>query len=279
MSVPGRPAEFAHPGSEPDPPNSSAASHASAEPRRVRPLVSRGDSAEAKEPRPANIIRLRPAIPSDARQWSRAIDRRVKLWQGNRESKMPMVPAVHLTAVSRASFCLDGIDISPRNAQAAVDNDSGGRTLGSRHAQRMRGHVAILRRIERLGRRQVALLPGEVFRWHAALACGLPTAVPDAALNTRLTDVCFRLATPHRRMVPAIEEAARLYADLLIDPLFPNFNGILARLLLAYALARSGLPPVVFDAERDTDVEMATPRRLQELIAAALDDLISMSET
>lgn len=160
-----------------------------------------------------------------------------------------------------------------------MDHESGGRTLGSRNAQRMRGHVAILRRIERLGLRQLPLPPGEVFRWHAALACGLPSAVPDAALQTRLTDVCFRLATPHRRLVPAVEEAARIYADLLNDPLFPNFNGILARLLLAYALARTGLPPVVFEPDRDTDDETATPRRLQELLAASLDELIAMAAT
>lgn len=242
------------------------------EPRRVRALSPRGRLES--DPGPP---RARTVLPTDGRQWSRAIDRRVRLWQQN-SPRPPVVPSTHLAEVTRASFCLDGIDLGQRAARAAIAIGSATRTLDSPNVQRLRGHVAILRRIERLSRWRQSLLPREVFRWHAALAHGLPTAVPDSATNARLTDVCFRLGTPHRRRVPAIEEAARLYAELLIDPLFPNFNGILARLLLSYALARTGLPPVVFDAAQDTGPDSATPRRLQELVASALDQLIDVGK-
>lgn len=237
------------------------------QPRRVRPLSHRRPDTSIS---PAGA---RAPMPADARQWSRAIDRRVRLWRGDRAAG-PAIPSSHLAEVTRASFFLDGIEVAIRAARAAVDVGSAARTLDSPNVRRLRGHVAILRRIERLSRRGRAITPGEVFRWHAALAHGLPCAVPDAASSARLTDICFRLATPHRRRAPAVEEAARLYAELLNDPLFPNFNGILARLLLSYALARTGLPPVVFDADEDLDTDSATPRRLQELIAGTLDGLI-----
>lgn len=255
---------------------------AAAEPRRVRPLVPRETAAtDARVTRhgssPGHTLRGRPALPTDARQWARAVDRRLKLWRGER-LQFPAVPGTYLAQVSRASFCLDGIDVRESDARAAIDTGSAIRVLGSRTAQRLRAHAAILRRIQRLGRSQQALQPGEVFRWHAALACGLPSARPDTALTLRLTDVCFRMATPHRRLIPAVEEAARLYSDLLSDPLFPNFNGILARLMLTYALARMGLPPVVFDTDRNVAEQPATPRRLQELIAVSLDDLIASTD-
>ncbi|HEX8912147.1 MAG TPA: hypothetical protein VF796_07285, partial [Humisphaera sp.] len=179
-------------------------------------------------------------------------------------------------AVTRASFRLDGIDVSDRDARTALAGGASARALGPRQAARLRAHAAILRRIERQGWGDGPLPPVEVRRWHSALLNGLPAADPDDATARRLAHVCFRLSTPHRRLRPAVEEVARLHVDLLADPLVPSFNGILARLLLSAHLARVGLPPVRFDVERDREPPRdpaAFALRLKELIVASLDEV------
>ena len=73
-------------------------------------------------------------------------------------------------------------------------------------------------------------------------------------------------------------EAACVHVRLMNDPLFPGFNGLVARLLLQYQLMRAGLPPVVFDAIKDRELmERFTERsfytRLMELVSGGCDGM------
>jgi hypothetical protein len=183
--------------------------------------------------------------------------------------------------VTRASFRLDGIDLPEREVMDAVAAGAAGReSVGpgfrSRQGQRLRNHVAILRRIQQLVRRGHALTAATIVRWYTSVSCGLTSARLDAGSLARLERVARQINCPHLHLRPAIEEIARLYAELLTDPVVPSFNGILARLILTSHLGRCGLPPVLFDPARDAPPPADAGgllRRLLELVQQSYDHL------
>jgi hypothetical protein len=56
--------------------------------------------------------------------------------------------------------------------------------------------------------------------------------------------------------------------ELLVDPLFPGFNGILSRLLLRYHLGRCGLPFVIFDNNFAPSAHNSEPHLTLKLLEA-----------
>ena len=210
--------------------------------------IHRSIAAEPLRPRLATII--------DWPRWTRLIDRKrrslttPRLWPGwvYRQS-------------TQSSFCLEGIEVTDGDIAAAV----AARTLRSRHARRLRAHLAVLRRLDRCRRDRAGLSAGDVVRWYAAVSSGLNTAGPADANGERLAAVVRRVNSPHRRLQPAVTDIARVHADLLAEPIFPGFNGIVARLLLHVHLTASGLPPVVLDPTAD-----AWPDPTPATIAATL---------
>ena len=212
-------------------------------------------------------LRPRPATDIDWPRWTRQLDRKrrglgiVARWPG----------WVYRDA-TRATFLLEGIHVAETEVLRALQVP---RPLRSRHAGRLRNHLAILRSLDRARRRRRPLDGDEVVRWYIAVSSGLSTASLSPASRERLNAVIRQIHSPQRRLQPAVVEAARLYADLRADPMFPGFNGILARLLLHAYLLNSGLPPVVFDAARDGgEVTLLTLMpRLLEMIDTTLDRL------
>ena len=211
----------------------------------------------------ADPLRPRHAATIDWPRWTRLIDRK------RRNLTVPrMWPGWVYRDSTRASFRLEGIDVTDADIATAVTV----RTLHSRRSRRLRAHLAILRRLDRC---RASLVPGDVVRWYAAVSSGLSTAGPIG--SDRLAAVVRRVNSPHRRLQPAVVDIARLHAELLIDPIFPGFNGIVARLLLHVHLTASGLPPVVFDPLVDAwpdPTPVAITATLLSRIDAALDRLL-----
>ena len=190
----------------------------------------------------ADPLRPRAAAAIDWPHWTRLIDRK------RRHLVMPRIwPGWVYREGTRASFRLEGIDVTEADVAAAVM----ARPFRSRPAGRLRAHLAILRRLDRWRGRRPGLTTVDVLGWYAAVSAGLGTAGPTDAGGERLADVVRRVNSPQRRLQPAVTEIARLHAELLADPLFPGFNGIVARLLLHAHLTTCGLPPVVADATQD----------------------------
>jgi hypothetical protein len=178
----------------------------------------------------------------------------------------------YFVAATDASFRLDGLVLPEADLSAALAPGWAHRSLGARQQQRVRNHVAILRSIERLLRRGHPLKPNDVVRWYTSVACGLSTTRLDDAAAARLDAVVRQVNSPHLRLAPAVQNIARLHRQLLVEPVVPGFNGILARLLLHWHLGRCGLPPVLFDAARDVGAvpdEQRLLARLLELIDEA----------
>jgi hypothetical protein len=115
-------------------------------------------------------------------------------------------------------------------------------------------------------RRGQKLRPATVVRWYTSISCGLSIAQLDASQLIRLEEFLGRINVPRLRLRAAVGEIAGVHAELLKNPIFPGFNGIVARLLLQYHLGRCGLPPVVFDAERDRGVVMEKETLVPRLI-------------
>jgi hypothetical protein len=188
-------------------------------------------------------LRPRPAAGIDWPHWTRLLDRR------RRTLVVPAVwPGWVYRDMTRASFRLDGIDVQAADVTDALTPPRS-QPLRSRPARRLRAHIAILRSLDRSRRQGLRLSPGRVVRWYTSVSSGLSTSGLAAADDERLAAVVRRINSPQRRLQPAVLETARLHAELLADPMFPSFNGILARLLLHAHLAACGLPPVVFDAD------------------------------
>lgn len=183
-------------------------------------------------------------------------------------------PRTFLARVTWASFQLDGIDLAEREVsdalargqRASMHGMPGLGAFRAPQAPRLRNHVAILRRIECHIRRAQPLTAGTVIRWYANIGCGLSTALLDSESLSRLERVVRRANSPHMHLRPAVEEAVRVYWELLSDPLIPSFNGILARLLLDYHLGRCGIPPVLFDPTRDRPAANQWPAFLGHLL-------------
>lgn len=211
-------------------------------------------------------LRPRPLPEVDWPRWNRQIERKRRLlrvperWPGwvYRES-------------TRASFILEGIEVDPTDVDRALNAP---KPLRSRHAGRLRNHLAILRSLDRARRQHRALALGEVVRWYTAVSSGLSTANLSPSGHDRLLAITRQIHSPQRRLQPAVLEAARLYTDLLADPLFPGFNGILSRLLLHAYLLNCGLPPVVFDANQEAEANpVAVTAKLLEMLDSSLDRL------
>lgn len=192
-------------------------------------------------------------------------------WAQNR--RMPLALLKRLTWTS---FRLENLAVTEADVESAISPGAprGAAPLRSIKTLRLRNHLAILRRIERLVHQGRELKAEVVLRWYTSIACGLSIGPMDEPRLRRLETALSRMSNPQLRLRQAVNEAAALHAELLRDPLFPGFNGVLARLLLQYHLARSQLPPVVFDPLADRPllgVETALASRLLQGIAETCD--------
>jgi len=171
--------------------------------------------------------------------------------------------------VTWSSFILEGIPLAQADVTDAVSHAVVGKPLRgfrSRTSQRIRNHVAILRRIEMSLRAGAQLTSQTVLRWYTSISCGLSLAAIDETNMARLDNVVRRINSPQFRLQPAITEIAHVHAQLNADPLVPSFNGILARLLLQYHLGRCGLPRILFDASVDSKLMKDEPRLLKRIL-------------
>jgi len=183
-------------------------------------------------------------------------------------------PADYFAIATLRSFQLEGIPLNQSEFTHAMARGWGTNALRSRTDQRVRNHVAILRRIESSLRAGATLTSQTVLRWYTSISCGLSLAALDETTMARLENVVRRINSPQFRLQPAITEIAQIHAQLNSDPLVPSFNGILARLLLQYHLGRCGLPRVLFDTTADSTLLKDEPRllkRILEMVEAAYE--------
>jgi len=207
-------------------------------------------------------------------RWLRLIQRKRRMASRADSPHAAPPPVQYFAAVTLSSFQLEGIPLNPTEVTQAVSHGAAGKSFRSRSTQRIRNHVAILRRIEKSLRAGATLTSQSVVRWYTSISCGLSSAALDESNMTRLDNVVRRINSPQFRLQPAITEIARVHAQLNADPLVPSFNGILARLLLQYHLGRCGLPRVLFDASVDSTLLADEPRllkRILELVDSAYD--------
>jgi hypothetical protein len=225
------------------------------------------DAVRAAGPRPMRREARQPILRRIERQ-RRAFLRLVE----NRA--LPPELFVRLTV---SSFRLEEVDVSEEEVAAALSRRANRRAFRQPQSLRIRNHVAILRLAERAARAGRELKAEAVVRWYTSISCGLSIGAMDGARLERLGQCLRRINSPQLRLRPAIAEVAALHVQLINDPLFPGFNGILARLLLQFHLARCRLPPVVIDATRDDGSPMSEAAfggRLMELVGEALEWLV-----
>jgi hypothetical protein len=207
--------------------------------------------------------------------WSRNTERKRRIaarQEGSASTAAPPpLPVGYFLAATDASFRLDGLELPRRDVEAALARGWGAKAFRPRQQQRVRNHVAILHRIERLLRRGESLKSAEVVRWYTSVACGLSTTQLDEPTTVRLDTVVRQVNSPHLRLCPAVQGIARLHRQMLADPVVPSFNGILARLLLGYHLGRCGLPPVIFVPETDGSGVLLDERRLLARLPELID--------
>jgi hypothetical protein len=234
---------------------------------------------------------LPPVRPASARvdwkAWLRALERKRRLLARRNDEPGDVQALPHylgtddrqyLARVTRVSFEMDGIESADHELTEALAPGAARKPFRSRQAQRLRNHIAILRRIGLLMRHCQPLDPGIVVRWYTSISCGLSSAQLDEPTLSRLGRVVRQINSPHLNVRPALEEIARLYVELTSDPIVPSFNGILARLLLGCHLGRCGLPPVLFDPKRDRPrPDSATNQlaRLLEMVQESYDALLA----
>lgn len=178
----------------------------------------------------------------------------------------PPLPREYLARVTRASFQLEGIDVSEREVSDALAPGPAHRALRPRQGQRVRNHVAILRRIECQARRRQPLSARSVVRWYTSISCGLTSAQLDDESFSRLDGAVRQINCPSLNLRPAVEDVARRYHELIVNPVVPSFNGILARLLLDCHLNRCGLPPALFNPAEDRNLPADVPNLLRRLL-------------
>lgn len=223
-----------------------------------------------------------PAMQAvDWSAWLRQVERKRRLisrLSPPRELVHREFSATFSAQLTIASFRLDGLDVAEDQVHEAVNAAPGRRPFRSRLSQRLRNHLAILCGIGRLLAAGRALKAGAVVRWYTSISCGLCNTSLDEATMNRLSTVAGRISSPRLRLQPAVQDVARLHAQLMADPLVPSFNGILARLLLCYHLGRCGLPPVLLDPGYDrlilADESRLLPR-LMDLIEASYSLLLA----
>jgi hypothetical protein len=182
-------------------------------------------------------------------------------------------PRERLIRQTVASFRLDGIDLSEPLLTEAFARRVAHPQMRPAQAQRIRNHVAILHRIELSLAHGQPLKSPSVLGWYTSVGCGLCTTGPDDSALSRLELLVRRINSPHMRLDPAVREMCDLHARMLADPIFPGFNGIMARLLLRFHLGRCKLPAILFradDAAIAPDCNKLLPRMVQ-LIDQAYD--------
>jgi len=223
----------------------------------------------------------------DWKAWLRSLERKRRILARRKNERvefqgLPQYLGIedrqYLARVTRLSFEMDGIESGDHELTEALAPGAAGKPFRSRQAQRLRNHIAILRRIGLLMRHCQPLDPAIVVRWYTSISCGLSSAQLDEPTLSRLTRVVRQINSPHLNVRPALEEIARLYFELTSDPIVPSFNGILCRLLLGCHLGRCGLPPVLFDPKRDRSrPETATNQlaRLLEMVQESYDALLA----
>ena len=85
----------------------------------------------------------------------------------------------YLALVTQVSFEMDGIVLGEHELADALSPSAARRPCRSRQAQRLRNHMAILRRIGWLVRRSQPLDARAVVRWYTSISCGLSSARLD----------------------------------------------------------------------------------------------------
>ncbi len=222
------------------------------------------------------ILLARPMpVDVDWARWLRTIERK----RGAARANGAGLPVSFNRQMTLSSFRLEGIDVTDADLDAAAERRTQARrSFGSRQRQRLRNHMAILLSIVRRLTRREPLRVSQCVRWYTSISAGLSTSGLDLPVMQRLENTVRRINSPQMRLQPAITDIARQHIDLLVDPMFPSFNGILARLLLQVHLGHCGLPLVVFDPRIDpprlSDPTLLLPRLL-ELIDNAFDRLIT----
>lgn len=177
----------------------------------------------------------------------RRIERQRRLLQ-RAHPKGVILPIELLGRITYSSFRLENLSISERDVAEALSCGAGRRALRPPHLLRVRNHVAILRHIQKATRRGQELKLAAVVRWYTSISCGLSMGV-DLSRADRLGQCLRRINSPQLRLQQAIADVAQVHAQLTADPIFPGFNGILARLLLQYHLSRCRLPMVTFEMQ------------------------------
>jgi hypothetical protein len=158
-----------------------------------------------------------------------------------------VLPIEWLGRITYSSFRLESLSITERDVTEALSCGAGRRALRPPHLLRIRNHVAILRHIQKSTRRGQELKLAGVVRWYTSISCGLSMGV-DLSRADRLGQCLRRINSPQLRLQQAITDVSQVHAQLTSDPIFPGFNGILARLLLQYHLSRCRLPMVTFES-------------------------------
>lgn len=238
------------------------------EQRYQRPAINTRHSAI---PRGYDSRMARPTL-LDWPAWLALIERKRRLLQRRPAGEPAGLPGQYFVLATYSSFRLDGLAVSEREVVEALSRGRAQRAFRSRAAQRVRNHVAILHSIETSLRLGQALKTTAVVRWYTSISSGLSiTGLGDEKL-TRLTQVARRINSPQLRLQPALQEIARTHAELLSDPLFPSFNGILSRLLLRYHLGRCGLPFAIFNPDAPPASGPANDNALVLRILTALDE-------
>ncbi|HEY7090973.1 MAG TPA: hypothetical protein VH518_22945 [Tepidisphaeraceae bacterium] len=203
--------------------------------------------------------------------WLGLIERKRRLIQRVHQGmNSPSPPRQYFVLATLSSFRLEGIDSSDEEVIEAVSRGPSRRKLRSRASQRIRNHIAILHTIESNLRLGQPLKTSAILRWYTSIGSGLSTTGLGAEKMLRLEHIARRINSPQLRLQPAIQEIARTHVELVNDPVFPSFNGILSRLLLRYHLGRCGLPFVIFDSEMPA-IELTLDPSLTLRMLHALD--------
>jgi hypothetical protein len=212
----------------------------------------------------------RPAV-LDWPVWLRLIERKRRLLQRNNAIAPIAIPEQCYALATYSSFKIEGIAITQEEVVEGLQRRlAAQRKFRSRNVQRIRNHVAILRTIESSLRLGQPLRTSAVMRWYTSISSGLSTTGLGAERMGRLEQLARRINSPQLRLQPALLEIAQTHSELIADPLFPSFNGILARLLLRYHLGRCALPLVIFDDSVPTDL-FVRPQSLTLQLLVAID--------
>jgi hypothetical protein len=219
------------------------------------------------------VLLPRPAsVEIDWPKWLRGIERKRR---GLRRGRAVALPAAFNREITLGSFRLEGLEVTDADLDDA-QAPAGGKGVRSRQRQRLRNHLAILLSVERAAFGKSALKMSDVIRWYTLISSGLSTAGLSVQTALRVESIVRRINSPQMRLQPALQEITKLHCDLLAEPLFPSFNGILTRVLLQVHLSHCGLPPVRFvpqtDALRLSDANLLLPRLL-EMIDETFDRL------